>query len=118
MKLNTLWHLERTYITALSIEECLNHIKKEPLSFGANPHNPEHYTFEQLSDYQISVVFRGREYGGTKRTKFLVTFYKANQGSVIHMQFQKELLGFPPLTPTQVLDCFAKERFGGNILND
>lgn len=102
-----------TYRSPLSVEECVSRICQYPCKFGRNMHNPENYEYIMHSDAQMTVIFTGGQFGGTKRTEYLFTFVQNETETEIIAKFQREFLFFLPYTSTYHLDAFFNEKVEG-----
>lgn len=99
-----------TYVTQLSIEECIDSIICSPMTFGRDQFNLHRYECIQYGDYQLLVIFRGAQYGRYLRTEYLLTFCKNNAYSSITVKFQREKIGLFPCISTYHLDIFMEEK--------
>ena len=102
------------YHTTLSAKDCIDTICSSNTDFVGyffEPYDIQNYRYTILSDAQILFVFTGGRFVGARRTRYLATFTDCEDGCNIEMEFQRELLGLPPLFATQELDAFMKQKF-------
>ena len=106
-------NIEFAYKSSLQIEECMKRICCAPCTFGNDIHNPEHYECMIYSETQLTVIFTGCQFGGTKRTEYLFTFTQDDTETLIVAKFQREFLFFIPFTVPPLLDLFVEQKVEG-----
>ena len=98
------------YDSACSPRECMAQILKAPQQYRCDRGTELLYDAVKISDTQVWITFKGGQFRKIMRTQYLMEFIPREGQTMIVMQFQKELFGFPPMTSTQDIDrCMAQK---------
>lgn len=101
------------YDTNMCLDDCVNRILSSPKTFGENVLNQENYDCILHSNNQITVVFKGAAFGKVRKTEYLLSLSRTDHHTIIHVEFMRELLGLPPMTPIQLVDTFMYQKVCG-----
>ena len=98
------------YDSIYSVQECIARIVRAPQQYRCDLGGELWYSAEKISGTQVWITFKGGQYRKIMRTQYLMEFVPREGGTMIVMRFQKELLRFPPMAPTQDIDrCMAQK---------
>ena len=104
--------MELVYITGKSIDDCMKAIACAPWTYQCKWGTEMWYECNKLSDAQMLVTFKGGQFRRARRTQYLLTF-TANAETTVTLKFHREMFGLcVPMTPTEDIDCFMKEKIG------
>lgn len=99
-----------TYMSALSIEECISSILNRPHEYNVEFSSSAFYEAEFVSAGRLLVAFTGGQFNKAHRTQYAVDFDEETSQTRITFTFLHETLNSPPATLLSWIDAFMEQK--------
>lgn len=98
------------YHTSLTVTDCIQRILQLPWEYECKQGTPLWYEVVYITDNQLQITFKGGQFRKSMRTQYRVYFTQKENTTKIVMQFEKDLLGLPAMTPPADIDLFMGQK--------